>query len=569
MNKLICYLTIFQLLIVVNETKGQSASFSERIYIHTDRDIYIAGEELFFKCYRYDANQSSLAGSKFAYLVLRNEKSAIVSGICLKLENNIFFGSIYLSDTLSTGKYQLVSYTNCMRNAGEDVFFTKEILIANRFDQDLIGLKHYLPSDTFKKFNTSFLPNGSAKTPILINPEKNTYTKHDRIKVSLDALGIKSSEIAQLSVSVHEKALQSDNNNNTQNKIIKADTVGIRDYTCLHLPEINGIILEGRVLSTDNQKTIPKATVYLSTPDTIANLQYTQTNDDGIFHFQLNEYYNNKYLILNLPDTKTGNIELVNKYELQKPFQSSKQFPDSTLKAYLVKSQRIVQVQRIYNIECNQEIISANPIQGEAPMVYPPVFNPVYPSDFVSLPDFVEISREILPFLKTRKREERYEARIIDVDNALLFNYDPQIFLDGVPINNINQIIGLGSEKIRKIETVAVERIDGNLFFRGILSVFSYKMEINNLVWETPALFTNHIAFHPASILKIPNFTKTDKTPDFRQLLYWEPSLTLKSGEKKTFEFSTSDNKGEFEITVEGITNNGNFIHANTTFKIK
>jgi len=181
----------------------------------------------------------------------------------------------------------------------------------------------------------------------------------------------------------------------------------------------------------------------------------------------------------------------------------------------------------------------------------------------------MEISREILPSLKTRKHENTYEARIMDVDQALFFNHDPQIFLDGVPINNINQIIGLGSEKIKKIETFAVERVDGDLFFQGILSVFSYKMEINSLVWETPALFTKYIAFQPVSILKTPSLAKTDKTPDFRQLLYWEPSLTLKSDEKKTIEFSASENKGEFEITAEGITSEGNIIHTNTTFKIK
>ena len=568
MHKFICYLTIFQLFIAANIANGQSTSSSERIYLHTDRDIYIAGEELFFKCYRYDAIQNSLTGSKFAYLVLRNEQNSMISGICLKLENDMFSGSIYLPDTLSTGKYQLVSYTNCMRNAGEGVFFTKEILIANRFDQDLTRLKRYDASyDTLQKSNAGFFQAENDNHLISIKPEKNIYLKQEKIKISLDVVGIKQNEVAQLSVSVHEKALKSDY---MQKILIKADTFESKEpHSCFHLPEINGIMLEGRVIGTDNQKTIPDAKVFLSSPDTFANLQFTYTNYDGIFRFILNDYYNNKNLILNLPDIKSGRIELVDKYELKEPFIPSKQFPDSMIKSYLLKSQSIVQVQKIYKIETKQDVTKAISLQGAAPMVYPPVTNPIYPSDFVSLPDFVEISREILPYLKTRKHDERYEARMVDVDNARFFNYDPQIFLDGVPINNINQIIDLGTEKIKKIETIAVERYDGNLFLQGILAVFSYKMEINNIVWESPALFTKYITFHPESILKTPSVAKTGKTPDFRQLLYWDPLLILKANEKKILEFSASDEKGAFEITVEGITSEGNFIHVNTSFKVK
>ena len=238
------------------------------------------------------------------------------------------------------------------------------------------------------------------------------------------------------------------------------------------------------------------------------------------------------------------------------------------LKAYLVKSQRIVQVQRIYKIETKQEMIGANSIQGAAPLVYPPVSDPVYPSDFVRLSDFVEISREILPLLKTRKRGDSYEARIVDLDNAGFFNKDPLIFLDGVPINSINQIITLGSDKIRKIETVGYERYDGNFFYHGILAVFSHKQEINNIVWETPALITKYIVFYPISVLKLPENKVTDKSPDFRQLLCWEPSVILKANEKKTFEFSASDNVGEFEVFVEGMNSNGKSIRTTTTLKI-
>ncbi len=572
MNKLIYYLAIFQLFVAASTAIGQSRSSSEKIFLQTDRDIYVAGEELFFKCYRLDATiQKPLVGSRFAYLVLRNDKNSLISGICLKLENNMFSGSIYLPDTLSTGRYQLVSYTNCMRNSGENSFFTKEILVPNRFDKDLIRV-YFNPTspDTLHKANSQVLSDWGTKELLTITPEKNTYSKREKIKISLEATGIKANDVAQLCVSVHEKTFQQENNTLINNNLLRTDNSGLpaNNNSCLYLPEINGVILEGRVINTDNQQVIPKTTVFLSSPHTIANMQFTQTNSTGVFRFLLNGYYNNKNLILTLPDNTKGRIELDDKYDLKEPFRPSRQFSDSLLKDYLLKSQNIVQIQKTYKVETKKELTNGMSMQAAPPFVYPTVSNTVFPADFVSLPDFVEISREILPLLKTRKHGTKYEARMVDLDKSQFFDNDPLIFLDGVPINSINQIINLGTEKINKIESVGAERYDGNRYYSGILAVFSKKMEINNIVWQTPTLSTKYVQLHPSSIQVASVHSKTDKTPDFRQLLYWEPSLTLKANEKKYLEFSASDNKGEFEIAVEGITNEGNPIKVKATIKI-
>jgi hypothetical protein len=45
--------------------------------------------------------------------------------------------------------------------------------------------------------------------------------------------------------------------------------------------------------------------------------------------------------------------------------------------------------------------------------------------------------------------------------------------------------------------------------------------------------------------------------PDFRTLLYWNPSVKSGSSGKTTIEFYTSDLEGDFIINVQGITGNG------------
>ena len=563
---------IFILLLSSNMiVSGQNVQSVERIYLQTDRDIYIAGEKLFFKCFCFDAKTNKpLVMSKYAYVVLRDEYNSFISKICLRLENNIFSGSIYLPDTLITGRYQLVSFTNFMRNEGEQVFFTKEILVANRFDKDLIRIYDHLTDADATVTKPSGFWEGIEMNLLPLTSEKKIYGKREKIRVCLESAGLKDNETVNISISVHEKIPLSGNPETPFNCIENTNIFNTTSNmsNCSYLPEINGVIIKGKVYYLDNHDAIPDATVFLSTPDTFSNLQSTQTNQQGAFGFQLTDYYTGKNIILNLPEINKAGIVLDNQFELENVFKPSRHFPDSLLKDFLIKSQHIVQVQKIYKIETGKDFDVGVSSKLSPPMVYPPVSDAVYPADFISLPDFVEISREILPLLKIREHKSIQEARIFDVDNHQLFDSDPMIFLDGVPINNINQIINLGTEEINKIEVSSTKRYSGNLYFSGILAVFTKRMEINNISWQTPMLSVKYVSLHPASEFIMPNYSKESRLPDFRQLLYWEPSLTLKANEKIYIEFQASDNKGEFEITVFGITSEGKFVSVNSTIKI-
>jgi hypothetical protein len=571
MKRAVYIISVFLLFVHTNMVFGQISLVQEKIYVQTDRDIYIAGENLFFKLSGINTQTGKpMIASKFAYLVLRNENNTIIEGICLKLENSIAFGCIFLPDTLSTGKYQLISYTNCMRNFGGEAFFVKEIFVANRFDRDLLNLQGETGKiDTlFSGISLSSLQN-SEKEIFTVTPDKKNYAKREKIKLRLNATGIREDEIANLSISVHEKVPQyaedSWINNYSRNSEKRFRKDSIQD--CFYLPEINGIVLQGNVKLTENNMPVPTALVFLSSPDTIVNLQIARSDEAGTFHFQLNDYYTGKNLIITLPDTHEAKIELDNKYDLKIPFKSNHEFGSASLIDYLHKCQNIVQIQKIYKIETRQDL-KPDALNISKPLVYPPTNNIVYPREFLSLPNFEEISRELLPLLKTRKHGEWYEANLFDMTNSLRFDAEPQIFLDGVPINNINQIMYLGSDQIDKIETVATERYFGDLYFSGIMAVFTLKSEINNIVWQSPKIKAECPSIQPYSIYTIPKISETNRNPDFRQLLYWDPDIFLSVNEEKYIEFTASDNMGDFVIKVEGITSKGTRFSTNTLIHI-
>ncbi len=122
------------------KARAGAAGCDERVVVHTDRDIYIAGETLHYKVYLFHSEGRPVRSSGMAYMVMRNG-SENVNNLVIPLQNQQGDGNFYLQDTLPTGYYELLAYTHRMRAWEEPCFFKKTLFIANRFDRDLNTLQ--------------------------------------------------------------------------------------------------------------------------------------------------------------------------------------------------------------------------------------------------------------------------------------------------------------------------------------------------------------------------------------------------------------------------------------------
>jgi hypothetical protein len=66
----------------------------------------------------------------------------------------------------------------------------------------------------------------------------------------------------------------------------------------------------------------------------------------------------------------------------------------------------------------------------------------------------------------------------------------------------------------------------------------------------------------------IPDTSSGIRIPDFRNCLYWNPEVFIKPGDKASLEFYTSDNRGEFEVVVRGLTTDGEIIEKKCRFRV-
>lgn len=107
-------------------------NFQEKIYVHTDKATYVAGEICWFKIYNVDGyNHQPVALSKVAYVEILDKSNRAVLQGKIALDKGLGNGSFYLPATLLTGNYKLRAYTNWMKNYGADYFFEKKIALIN------------------------------------------------------------------------------------------------------------------------------------------------------------------------------------------------------------------------------------------------------------------------------------------------------------------------------------------------------------------------------------------------------------------------------------------------------
>lgn len=135
----------------------------EEIFIHSDREEYISGEDFWFNVYLFDRKELKLSGeSKIVYVEILNALNKPVVQRRILIKEGTGPGHFILPDTLSTGYYTLRAYTGWMKNFMPVNCFMKEITVFNTLKNDQPESKshpHSLPilkirknAETFKLF---------------------------------------------------------------------------------------------------------------------------------------------------------------------------------------------------------------------------------------------------------------------------------------------------------------------------------------------------------------------------------------------------------------------------------
>lgn len=517
----------------------------------TDRDVYVSGEALLAKYYIPFENTS-----RIIRMDLVNRTGKRISGASIEIKDKEADGYFQLPDSLSSGTYFLRAY---LRNSADKIRMIKEIWVTNRFD----GLVK------------------TGKISQVENVEILPVQLSNNIRISGLSDEIKTSSNVNTEIQIEEKLLDNLDGNLlisiaqiipqfNSHSFQRGDANALAGLT-----ERKGIIFSGTVTDKKTQTPATEAIVYLTTPDSIPEFQYYITGNDGRFYFLINNY--------------SGDIQTFVQCYSSNPAQRLKLIPDEPYTpegkvpefSYLpvseefrnevAKSIDAVTFQKIFGQEILSKLVIPKTEITDYPFYGIPTMQ-IDPQLFIDLPNFNEISKELLPGVKFRIRNNEPDMQVINAPmrnftyTPAYFEEQPLTLLDGIPIRDLNLIKNLRSNDIDRIDVGQSERYFGNLRFPGVVAIYTTKHDYS-LLPETDQLLKLKIEGKQIPAI-LNEFSSTESTiPDLRQTLYWNPSIKP----EKTLEikFATSNIQGHFKMIIRGRTTDGTLIFTEKQFEVK
>jgi hypothetical protein len=328
------------------------------------------------------------------------------------------------------------------------------------------------------------------------------------------------------------------------------------------IPEYAGHIITGKLTDSATGIAAQNVGIYISSPGTRTQFHTTQSDANGLFHFDMKDFYTDGELIIQTKNLRDSVFTI----DINNPF--SDKFSDRFFSlynkseintSYLMNHNISTQVQNKYNeIKLNKFLnqpVDTMPFFGKADVSY-------LLDNYVRFTTMEEVLREYVAPVSLRSRDSKYDIKVWDKQKEhVLFETDPLVLLDGVPVFDFNKIINYDPLKVKKLDIKSQTYYYGNMSYDGILNfetytghLQSFELDPHSLVVDYEGLQSQREFYSPA----YDNETQAgSRLPDFRNVLYWAPQIITTTKRDKEISFYSSDIAGKFAVVLQGISADG------------
>jgi hypothetical protein len=559
----------------INVKPADSPRFIEKLYVQTDRDIYISGEELRMKIYKLNGFSGSPDNfSKVVYIELLNKQYNPVSQIKTLIDESSGSAILNLSDTLSTGEYLICAYTRWMLNFPGNRNAYRPVYIINPFRK----IDYVFPEgETLSVNSVSSSPEelkGTSEPEIHKNEERfnieiSTGTDHfrEREKVILD-VSVKDLQgkplKADMSVSVVRSSLVfnelSDDANVSPGKEVTSDFRESPE----NMPELEGEIITGTLRNKMTGEPFSKTGMSLSFVGKKCRTQFSETDDNGRFVFIVKDQVGFGEMVI-----QPLSVEFHDAFiDLEQPFSTvSDEFHfsypaiDSIRLEGINKAIVSMQVNTIYKQLQQQQPVRSDSTAGQD--FYGEASRRIILSEYIELKDIREVLKEIIPEVKFVRRNKQAGLKVINANPFEVFNNMALVLIDGVPVFNIEAVLDLDASLFESIDIINTRYFFKRSVFDGIVSFVTRKGNLEVLGYENFFFRQVYEGFKENRAFESPDYSsdslKFSRIPDFRNTVFWDSDLRFIDSGKAQVRFYSPDEKGEYTVVIEGITEDGSY----------
>jgi hypothetical protein len=560
---------------MLTDGKDSPVNRIEKIFVHTNKNIYVAGENLYYKVYVENGeSQLQIPESKVLYFTLSDNKSNKHILWRINLDKSSLYGSYRLPDNIDAGIYELSVYTNQLRECSPENIFSQELFILNLSktipDSIYINTPNVVVSDSL--IRAVSLP--VNKPAIRLENLKPVYRPKNKAVLEIRIDNLLPNDTADLSLSVTAETplngvLQDCNIIEQFNRHtipdVKPCLPGLENYTYM---------LKGRLLDKSDGSPVKDAKIFLAVTDTVSpKIMYSSSDIDGNFCFYLNHFYDNKEIILQLSEG-TDNRDI--QWDIEDKYIEQSGVSDKLVQlrpeqvAFLDQIKNIRLIDKVYHEGTSEKKTYQTP-PGISYLSCPDIT--LFPSEYTELVNFKEIVANIMPQVKLKTHDNIYYLQVYNNSKAALGDNN-LVLLNGIPFYDMNYIATLGTRGIQRIEiTNSGLFFVGNLAYNAVVAIFTYDgkipqpyLERHTLVLQNPVSSTDTGNLYNDFIT--PDQSQTH-LPDFRSNLYWNPEIKISGNNRISIEFTTSRLTGKYKAHIQGITSSGVPLNTSISFSVE
>jgi hypothetical protein len=561
-------------------------NYYEELFLLTDRDVYITGEDVWFKVYKLNGLTHIPANiSKVVYVELLDKNYFPLKQVKVNAASNSGASGFVLPDNLSSGNYIIRAYSNWMKNYSAELYFYKEISVINPFgniENLKLNSEKVVSASGNYEYGSPFqfiasgnkggqsINRGSENINYTITLQKPEYGTRQKVKIAIKATDKSGNPVeTDLSVSVAKSAVV----NSTGMYILRDRDISFTsEVVPTYLPELEGLLISGLMKGRSTGEPLGKTDVSLSYVGKSARCQFGKTDENGEFHFIVKESGLNEIVIQPLiPDPAGYYVELNQSFSSTfSPLKPSDLYLDSSKIKGINNAIVSMQINNIY--EPFRQIGEVKTKNGVHDFFGTPE-NSVKMADYIELTSLREVVKEIIPNVYTLKQNGKYDLKLINKLRGLPFENKPLVLVDGVPIYDFEKVLNINSKEIERADIINTRYFYSDIIFDGILSFITKKGNLSALEFDNSVFRQAYEACQVKKDFYSPDYStdqlKESRIPDYRNTLYWKPDLqTMEDGKAET-EFFTSDESAEYTIVVEGIAFDGRRGFASATLSVK
>ncbi|SES76119.1 hypothetical protein [Hymenobacter actinosclerus] len=341
-------------------------------------------------------------------------------------------------------------------------------------------------------------------------------------------------------------------------------------------PELYGPVVQARLTRANSEEPRAGLTTYFSSPSRVVRLYTDYSDANGLLRFEPGNLYGPQTVMLQTDPRQdsTARITLLDPYSEQfatlptpPAFDLTTRFRTDYARRHLQAQVQTVFAGRKYDRYRVMPTDSV-PFYGRPDATYPL-------DSYTRFKVFEEVLREYVPGVIVRIRNDGFHLMTMDNISKSLFQENPLVLLDGVPVFNVNKIMAMNPLKVQRLDVVNSRYFQGEAAYDGIVSFRTYKGNLEGFQLDPRVLIQEYEGLQEKREFYAPRYDTPEqqrsRRPDMRELLYWNPAVTVAGSgtAPQPLEFFTGDQPGRYLIEVQGLDATGAAGSSRSTFEVQ